>query len=142
MKIKFEKLLPVIPRCLGIPSLAPKDYRAFSFFTPGRAYHQLLRLKNKVLNGLELPNQHNNHSIKKDELVHFKNSMELFPEAVEYTSDANLYNHYLFLPLTTKVDVEFLKTFFLNQISIPRPKVSPLDREVTQEHHLEKILYL
>lgn len=111
LKIKFEKLLPIIPSCLGVPSLAPKDYRAFSF-TPGRAYHQLLRLKNKVLDKLELPTNTTIILSKKDELVHYKNSMELFPEATEYTSDADLYNHYLFLPLTTKVDVEFLKNIF------------------------------
>lgn len=111
LKIKFEKLLPIIPSCLGIPSLAPKEYRAFSF-TPGRAYHQLLRLKNKVLDNLKLPSNTTIILSKKDELVHYKNSTELFPDAMEYTSDADLYNHFLFLPMTTLKDKDFIRNYF------------------------------
>ena len=111
LKIKFEKLLPIIPSCLGIPSLAPKEYRAHSF-TPGRAYHQLLRLKTKALENLTLPKNTTVVLSKKDELVHFKKSKELFVDAIEYTSDAELYNHYLFLPLTTKQDQKFISRFF------------------------------
>jgi esterase/lipase len=111
LKIKFEKLLPIIPSCLGIPSLAPKEYRAHRF-TPGRAYHQLLRLKTTVLDEMNFPKETTVILSKKDELVHYKKSIEIFPDAIEYTSDAGLYNHYLFLPMTTTKDHEFIKTFF------------------------------
>ncbi len=111
LKIKFEKLLPIIPSCLGIPSLAPKEYRAHSF-TPGRAYHQLLRLKTRALESLSLPKNTTVILSKKDELVHFKKSKELFEDAIEYTSDAELYNHYLFLPLTSERDKKFISQFY------------------------------
>lgn len=111
LKIKFENLLPIIPSCLGIPSLAPKEYRAHSF-TPGRAYHQLLRLKTRALENLTLPSNTTVLISKKDELVHFKKSKKLFKNAIEYTSDAKLYNHYLFLPLTTDSDKKIVSRLF------------------------------
>ena len=111
IKIKYEKLLPLIPACLGIPSLAPKKYRAHSF-TPGRAYHQLLRLKENIETELPLPESAVVYISPKDELVHYKNTKVLIPQANTYTSDAKLPKHYLFLPLTTEKDIQELSKFF------------------------------
>ena len=63
--------------------------------------------------------------------------MELFPEAMEYTSDADLYNHYLFLPLTTSRDKDLIQELF--SLAKKRFKQYPtffeLDAEATQAHY-------